>query len=235
MASKADQYMMCLSHWHKEGMPKDDALLSTMSAIWEEMDKIDMRNLQDQLAMVTGPFDEEQFILESNAIEGYEGASFGPGSMHYDDHLIAWELAKERVPACERVDEKLILDIHKCLMIRLLPGADGRFRRVNIHIGNESGSVHRFPAYRKVPKLMSVVYKLAKKAKTVSDCWDVHHAFESVHPFQDGNGRTGRCLLNGMLLRCGHNPIVVSAWKKHAYYRLITLWRQKNMHLLITA
>ncbi|MCR4368902.1 MAG: Fic family protein, partial [archaeon] len=36
-----------------------------------------------------------------------------------------------------------------------------------------------------------------------------HHKFEKVHPFMDGNGRTGRMLLNFILMKSGYPPVII--------------------------
>lgn len=46
-----------------------------------------------------------------------------------------------------------------------------------------------------------------------------HYRFESIHPFQDGNGRTGRLLLFKECLRRGVIPFIIADAKKAFYYR----------------
>ena len=44
-----------------------------------------------------------------------------------------------------------------------------------------------------------------------------HHKFENIHPFSDGNGRTGRMLMNHILLRCGYPLLVISRRERKKY------------------
>ena len=50
-----------------------------------------------------------------------------------------------------------------------------------------------------------------------------HHAFIRIHPFDDGNGRVVRLLLNYVLLRAGLLPIVVKSRDRHGYWAAIAL------------
>ncbi|MDR1431752.1 MAG: Fic family protein, partial [Propionibacteriaceae bacterium] len=51
-----------------------------------------------------------------------------------------------------------------------------------------------------------------------------HLEFESIHPFIDGNGRTGRLLLNLMLLQAGYLPINIKYTDRQRYYDCFKAW-----------
>lgn len=47
----------------------------------------------------------------------------------------------------------------------------------------------------------------------------LHNAFERIHPFLDGNGRTGRLILNLMLVRLGYPPVIIFKRQRDAYLK----------------
>ena len=47
---------------------------------------------------------------------------------------------------------------------------------------------------------------------------EFHARFERIHPFEDGNGRTGRVLLNAMLLKNGYHPLIIRKTARVAYF-----------------
>ena len=71
----------------------------------------------------------------------------------------------------------------------------------------------------------------AEKAKTFDELLDFHYRFESIHPFQDGNGRVGRLLLFKECLRNGIVPFIITDELKLFYYRGLQNWPTERGYL----
>jgi Fic family protein len=54
---------------------------------------------------------------------------------------------------------------------------------------------------------------------TAEDIIRFHHDFESLHPFQDGNGRVGRLIMFKECLKHTIIPFIIEDDQKHYYYR----------------
>ena len=57
---------------------------------------------------------------------------------------------------------------------------------------------------------------------------DFHYRFESIHPFQDGNGRVGRLILFKECLRNGIVPFIIEDDMKLYYYRGLQEWKNEK-------
>lgn len=169
-------------------------------------------------------FPVDDFILESNAIEGIYGEHAGRGSLYFDNHLEAYRYCRWAVSR-GGVTPRAIRTTHR----KLLTGLDvsaGKFRSnpmITVRVGG-----YVAPPAHKVKALITSFCAFAAKAVSVEDCWASHFFFESVHPFLDGNGRTGRCLLNAMLRRLKHDQVIIRSDERFEYYRKIEAWRKEN-------
>jgi Fic family protein len=97
---------------------------------------------------------------------------------------------------CE-VNMKSALELHDIIFHGILKDA-GQWRRVNVRI---SGSRYSPPRVEKLISLLQdweqhYVASEMKREDVFSQAAEMHFAFESIHPFSDGNGRVGRLLLN---------------------------------------
>ena len=114
---------------------------------------------------------------------------------------------------------------------RLIPtGAEG-YRRLPVVIGDGRGKIHYTPPNAaNIPMLISDWEKLVNAKNDVDPLIvtaAAHYQFEAIHPFEDGNGRTGRMLINLQLIHAGllDIPVVhISQYinvNKSRYYRLL--------------
>ena len=88
-------------------------------------------------------------------------------------------------------------------------------------------------APEKVKNEISELFKEynAKKQKTFDDILDMHQRFESIHPFQDGNGRVGRLILFKECLANGIVPFIITDELKMFYYRGLQHWPKIKEYL----
>lgn len=134
------------------------------------------------------------------------------------NHKSALELVFENLKSSKEFDERLIKHLNETIN-KNIKDTEG-YRKVQVFI---RGSAHIPPAPEKVPNLMNyfiynynndeqdIFYKIAK----------YHIEFEKIHPFEDGNGRTGRLLLNYELIKNNLAPVVITKEDRVKYFELI--------------
>ena len=179
----------------------------------------------------------EEFIIEhthqSTAIEGntltlketalvLQGITIDRKPLK--DHLEAVGY-KEAYEYVERlVKEQKMLSSYEICSIHSLVLADrpedrGRWRRVPVRImGASVKPPQPYMIEPMVGELLNDYSTVMTRLHTVERVSLFHLRFESIHPFVDGNGRTGRLLLNMQLMQAGYPPINVKFADRKRYY-----------------
>lgn len=151
---------------------------------------------------------EVEFLAESNAIEGV----FDEDSLM--QACYAWQYLKTQ----KKLTHSVILKVHKILMLHHLVGINKGYYRI-ADVGIYKGNI----LIRKCldPKLIQENMELwITNANLFPEHWQNHHVtYERIHPFIDGNGRTGRMFMNWQRLKA-HLPIlIIKNDEKQEYYQ----------------
>ena len=157
------------------------------------------------------------------------------------NYISAMNLA---IPRMEELplSSRLIREIHGELMkgVRGKNKQPGEFRTSQNWIGgsNINDAVFVPPPFAKIPELMSDIEMFIHNPKTLlPDLLKIaiiHYQFETIHPFNDGNGRTGRLLITLYLVSKGllKRPVLYMSdyleRHRNSYYSSITKVRTEN-------
>ena len=187
----------------------------------------------------------EEFIVEytynSNAIEGntltlretdlvLKGLTIDkkPLKDHMEaiGHKEAFDFVSDLVKESKELSEYTIKQIHY-LVLANKPQDRGVYRRVPVTI---AGARHTpVQPYLIEPKVHDLLewYKTAD-VDFLTKLSKFHIEFEGIHPFIDGNGRTGRLLVNLELMKLGYPPIDIKYKDRMAYYDAFDAYHVKG-------
>ena len=179
----------------------------------------------------------EEFMIEftynSNAIEGntltlqetamvLEGITIDQKPLkdhleavgHKDAFLYVQDIVSNKMPLTEFV----IKNIHSLVLMNK-PEDKGVYRRGPVRImGVYTEPVQPYMIEPKITELLAENEKRKNTMNIIERVARFHLEFESIHPFIDGNGRTGRLLMNFELMQNGYPPINVKFTDRKRYY-----------------
>ncbi|HOF11977.1 MAG TPA: Fic family protein [Treponemataceae bacterium] len=183
----------------------------------------ELKRLQDEFLV--------EFTYNSNAIEGnmltlqetalaLEGVTIDRKPLkdhleavgHRDAFLYVASLVSNKVA----ISERIIREIHSLVLINK-PEDKGIYRRIPVKI---MGAHHEPPQPYLVPVQMEkLLTGLSRVDQHIIETAALFHLdFEGIHPFVDGNGRTGRLIINLMLMQAGYPPIDMKFTDRRKYY-----------------
>lgn len=174
-----------------------------------------------------------EFTYNSNAIEGntltlketamaLEGMTIDKKPLkdhleavgHRDAFLYVQDIAKKDMP----LSESVIKNIH-ALVLMNRPEDKGVYRRIPVKImGAYTEPVQPYLIEAKMTELLATDNERKGVLHDIERIARFHLEFEGIHPFIDGNGRTGRLLMNLELIKCGYPPINVKFADRKRYY-----------------
>ena len=132
---------------------------------------------------------------------------------HFEAIVYVRALARQRDP----LTEMDVRSLHRLVMLRSNPAIAGRYADQGRYVLTDTGR-HSFPSPAEIPALMGDFARwLGTAADTPDTAFAAHRLLVDIHPFNDGNGRTARLLMNLVLIRGGYPPVAVRPEDRPAY------------------
>jgi Fic family protein len=138
----------------------------------------------------------------------------------------------------DRISEEAILAMHDALMHETEPSVAGKWRTEQVWIGGGNfgprGADFIAPHQDRVPRAIDDLVRFTKRSDiaVLPQIAIAHAQFETIHPFPDGNGRTGRALVQSMLRNkrlTRQVTVPVSAGlltDTNSYFQALTVYRE---------
>lgn len=178
--------------------------------------------------------EQTRYIFETNTIGVTDEAIKVDDIVETVNHFRCIDLIIER--AYEPLSESLIKQIHSTLKRGTTDAAKhwfavGSYKR----LPNEVGGMATVPPQKVASAIRELLRRYrGKEVVGFEDILDFHQRFESIHPFQDGNGRVGRLIMFKECLAHGIVPFIITEDLKMFYYRGLRAWRHTPGYLTDT-
>lgn len=178
--------------------------------------------------------EQTRYIFETNTIGITDEAIRVDDIIETTNHFRCIDFIIDN--AREPLSESMIKQLHRLLKTGTSDAskswfAVGEYKRLPNEVGGME-TVHPQQVGTAVRSLLKE-YK-AKHVIELEDILDFHQRFESIHPFQDGNGRIGRLVMFKECLNHGIVPFIITDELKMFYYRGLREWSHTPGYLTDT-
>ena len=178
--------------------------------------------------------EQTRYIFETNTIGISDESANVDDIVETVNHFRCIDLIIDR--AEERLSESFIKELHRILKTGTSDSLKSWFNVGDYKkLPNEVGGNATCPPEEVHARMKSLLSAYnAKTPKTLEDIIDLHQKYESIHPFQDGNGRVGRLVMFKECLANGIVPFIITEELKLFYYRGLREWGHVNGYLMDT-
>lgn len=189
--------------------------------IIKKISRVSLRDLWDRF---TANFTYESNALEGNSLTLKDVAivMFENASIKGKDLREIYETRNSRkvveliIKNKFNISHKDIIKMHK-LLVKDTEVQEGYKKVPNIILGKKVKTTPPEKVYEEITRLIEWYNKNKEKLHPLKIAAILHGKFEQIHPFEDGNGRVGRFLINVILIKKKYPPLIIRKSQRIAY------------------
>lgn len=138
----------------------------------------------------------------------------------------------------DQLSEKIIRELHAMILVETYSNPAqtpdgqkveklvtlGKYKTQPNHVKTPTGEIHYYATPEETPAKMTDLVDWLREHQQKNDLHPLvlaatfHYRFVAIHPFDDGNGRMSRLLMNLLLMQYGYPPVVIKQQDRQAYY-----------------
>ena len=117
--------------------------------------------------------------------------------------------------------------------------SSGKYKTTPNHVQTITGEIFYFATPEETPAKMHDLVNwynektIEKNANPLLIAAEFHYKFIRIHPFDDGNGRTARILMNFILMKFGYPPVIIKTEDKANYFAALQMADAGNIEVFI--
>ena len=221
------QYEKAVSLWQKKRITTDAELAEAMNG-----HSIAFAYHSGRIENELVTFNDTREIFEHNGVTSYTGdlrTLFEISNAKDANEFLLESFSKKRP-----LDENLVKEFQYRLTQKTydtrrwqLGERPGEYKRHDYVTGKNEIGAYPDDVAEEMGELIAELTDIPdEKALTAAAYY--HAKFENIHPFADGNGRTGRLTMTYFLLMHNHPPIIIHEEDRKAYYSALEAWDERQ-------
>ena len=220
-------YEKAVALWRSKGVTTDSELAEVLSC-----HSIDFAYNSGRIENKNVTYHDTREIFERDGVSAYTGDlrtlfEIRNAKEAYELFLTAF---RDKRP----IDEAFVKELQKTLTQNTydtrryqLGERPGEYKRHDFVTGKEEVGAPPEDVSEELSELLDEL-QCVKDEDALTAAAYLHAKFENIHPFADGNGRTGRLLMNYFLVMHGHPPSTIHEEDRRGYYAALEAWDRKQ-------
>jgi len=229
-----DKYNLALENWRKKKVTNDAELSEALNGY-----RVSFSYNSSKIENEKITFHDTREVFDNDGVTNYTGDlrtlfELKNAKLAHEFFLDAFD---KKLP----VTKELVLEFHKLITMNTyderryrLGERPGTYKKHDYVTGKDEIGASPEDVEEEMDELLDEMNEITPDIALKAAAY-FHVKFENIHPFADGNGRTGRIIMNYILVTNEHPPITIHEEDKEQYYDSLEKWDSKqNLNAMIS-